>query len=270
MATESVIDVVPGDGIQTWVMQAAPVNAIGPEFLAALGAALDRALADESVSAVVLASGLRVFSAGADASWMAGVVSERGSAALLEEFNATMDSFRDACTRLRRAPLLVVGALAGHTLAGGLELAAACDLRFVADNERIKIGAPEMELFGAMPTGGGGVQFLARLMGPARALKFILDATPVPPREALRLGIVEAVLPPEDFLASVQAFATTAATRAGRVGLAASKRSILGGSELPLYEALEFDRSLHWDAMRRGNFLAGVDAFVAEFGGGSR
>jgi enoyl-CoA hydratase len=266
--TESLIEVVPGDGIQTWVMKSPPVNAISPEFLAALGAALDGAVADPSVAAVVLTSGLKVFSAGADAAWMAGVVNEHGSIRLLEEFNATMDAFRELCTRLRRSPLLVVAALNGHAVAGGLELAAACDLRYTTDDQRLKIGVPEMELFGAIPTGGGGAQFLARLMGPSRALRFILEATPVSPQEALRLGIVEAVLPAKDFLAQVQAFATTSAARAGRIGLSAAKRAVLGGVELPMYEALEFDRSLHWDAMRRGNFLAGVDAFVTKFGEG--
>ncbi len=268
MTDTPIVEVRSGAGIQTWVMQAAPVNAISPGFLGALSDALDGAVADPSVSAVVLTSGLRVFSAGADAAWMADVVKQRGSGQLLEEFNATMDTFRELCIRLRRAPVLVIAALNGHTLAGGLELAAACDLRFVADAERLKIGAPEMELFGAMPTGGGGAQFLARLMGPARALKFILDAAPVSPQAALELGIVETVLAQEGFLERVQEFASTASRRAGRIGLSASKKSILGGAELPLYDALELDRSLHWDSMRRGNFLPGVDAFVSRFGGG--
>ena len=91
--TESMIDVVPGDGIQTWVMRAAPVNAVSPEFLAALDGALDGALDDASVSAVVLTSGLKVFSAGADAAWMAGVVNEHGSAQLLEELRTSLSRF---------------------------------------------------------------------------------------------------------------------------------------------------------------------------------
>jgi enoyl-CoA hydratase/carnithine racemase len=248
------IEVRSGAGVQTWSMGLAPVNAIGPELLGALDARLREAVADESVSVVVLTSGLKVFSAGADASWMAGVVAEHGADGLLEQFNRTMDTFRELCTAMRRSPLLFVAAINGHALAGGLELAAACDLRFAADRERLQIGAPEMDLFGAMPTGGGGAQFLARLMGPSQALRFILDAKPVHPPEALAL------------LGEVDRWAEDVARKAGRIGVAAAKRAILGGAELPLYEALELDRSLHWDSMRRGNFKAGVNAFVEKFG----
>jgi enoyl-CoA hydratase/carnithine racemase len=242
------------------------VNAIGPEFLGALDARLREAVADESVAVIVLTSGLKVFSAGADAAWMAGVVAEHGADGLLEQFNRTMDSFRDLCTAMRRSPLLFVAAINGHALAGGLELAAACDLRFAADRDRLQIGAPEMDLFGAMPTGGGGAQFLARLMGASQALRFILDAKPVGPPEALRLGLVDGLHAPDELLPEVERWAADVARKAGRVGVSAAKRAILGGVELPLYEALELDRSLHWDSMRRGNFKAGVNAFVEKFG----
>lgn len=261
-----VIEIRHADGVQTWAMRLAPVNAIGPEFLAAVEAALADAVADESVSVIVLTSDLKVFSAGADASWMAGVVAEHGADGLLEQFNRTMDSFRELCAAMRRSPLLIVAAINGHALAGGLELAAACDLRFVADAERLQIGAPEMDLFGAMPSGGGGAQYLARLMGPSQALRFILDAKPVGAQEAFRLGLVDGLHEPAELLERVEGFAADVARKAGRVGVAAAKRAILGGVELPLYEALELDRSLHWDSMRRGNFKAGVNAFVERFG----
>ena len=247
-------------------MNQAPVNAINPAFLDAFEAELASVGEDETVAAVVLASSLRVFSAGADAAWMAETVRERGSQGLLAEFNRTMDRFREVCARLRRTPVLFIAALEGHTLAGGLELAAACDLRFAADSERIQLGVPEMDLFGAMPSGGGGAQFLARLMGPSRALQFILDAKPVNPAQAYALGLVERLLPAGEVRDGAQRFAEEVAKKAGRTGVAAAKRAVFGGVELPLLPALELDRSLHWDAMRRGNFLAGVDGFVASFG----
>jgi hypothetical protein len=86
-------------GVQIWSLGFAPVNAIGPEFLAALEAAE----ADESVSVVVVASSLRVFSAGADARWMKQVVEAEGAERLLERFKVTMDRFRDLCVRMRGA-----------------------------------------------------------------------------------------------------------------------------------------------------------------------
>jgi enoyl-CoA hydratase/carnithine racemase len=196
---------------------------------------------------------------------MAKVVNERGRSALMEEFIVTMDRFRALCMRMRQSPLLFVAALNGHTLAGGLELAAACDLRFAADDNEMLIGVPEMDLFGAMPSGGGGAQFLARILEPSRALELVLDAKPITPQRAAEIGLVHRLYSSATLLQESEAFAAAVGRKAGRVGVSAAKRAILGGAELPLYEALEFDRSLHWDSIRRGNFLAGVDAFVERF-----
>lgn len=266
MNTETTpLDVYCQNGYERWTLRNAPVNALGPEMLDALDAQLSATQADESVSAVVLTSGLSVFSAGADATWMAERAQQVGIDGLIEEFVRTMDRFRALCERMRRSPVLFLAALNGHTLAGGLELAAACDLRYAADNDRIKIGVPEMDLFGAMPSGGGGVQFLTRLLTPSRALHFVLDAKPVSPREGCAMGLVDRLADPDELLADVESFAAAVAAKAGRTGLAAAKRAILTGAELPLYEALEFDRALHWDALRRGNFARGVQSFVDQF-----
>jgi enoyl-CoA hydratase len=261
----ALVDVRLEDGHEVWSLQAGPVNALSPELLAALDAEVTRAIAREETAVVVLTSGLKVFSAGADATWMAELVQAEGMDALVETFVRTMDTFRALCIRMRQSPLLFVAALNGHTLAGGLELAAACDLRFCADSDRLKIGVPEMDLFGAMPSGGGGVQFLTRIMAPSRALQFILDAKPVSPREGLEVGLVDRLYDGAELLAETERFAADVARKAGRIGASAAKRAVLGGAELPLYEAMELDRSLHWDALRRGNFRRGVQAFVEAF-----
>jgi enoyl-CoA hydratase/carnithine racemase len=261
-----VLNVRDDAGVQVWTLQFAPVNAIGPELLDALEDQLDATLRDEAVSVVVLTSGLRIFSAGADAAWIGDVVREHGAEHLLGEFKRTMDRFRELCLRMRRSEVLFVAALNGHTLAGGLELAAACDLRFCADHAKVQIGASEMKLFGVLPSGGGGSQYLSRLLGPARTLDFILEAEPCAPQRALALGLVERLYPPEDLLAETEAFAARVASRAGRIGVNAAKRGILDAASLPLYEAIELDRVVHWDAMRRGGFLPGVEAFVERFG----
>ena len=267
MPDSKLIEIEGADGVETWLMNAAPVNALSPELLDAFDGALDRLQRNKDTSVVVLTSGLRVFSAGADASWMAKVVAEDGVDGLLEQFNVTMDRFRSVCIRIRQSPVLFVAAINGHALAGGLELAVACDLRFATDGEKVQFGVPEMSLFGAMPSGGGGVQYLARLMGSSTALKFVLDAEPVGPEVALGLGLVDWLLPAESVLSDTVDWARGVASKAGPVGVAAAKRSIIGGAELPFYEAMEFDRALHWDAMRRGNFTEGVAAFVEKFGG---
>jgi len=60
--------------------------------------------------------------------------------------------------------------------------------------------------------------------------------------------------------------ASAVAKKAGRVGVAAAKSAVLGGAELPLFDALQYDHAIHWDCMRRGNFVDGVANFVKRFG----
>jgi enoyl-CoA hydratase len=261
------LEIVPGAGIQTWKMNFAPVNQLSAATLPILAQAVSKAADDNSIAAVVLTSASRVFSAGADASEMARMAAEHGAGAtLVDQFNRTMDTFRELCIAIRRSPFLVIAALNGHALAGGLELAAACDLRFAADFDKIQIGVPEMDLFGALPSGGGGAQFLARLMGPSRALQFILDAKPIAPKAAYAAGLVDRLCAPESLLSEAEGFASTVAKKAGRVGVAAAKSAVLGGAELPLFDALQYDHAIHWDCMRRGNFVGGVADFVTRFG----
>ena len=255
--------------VRQWTMRQAPVNAINAELLAAFETALDEAEADSAVAAVVLASGLTVFSAGADATWMAQTVESAGPQGLLADFNVTMDRFRAVCLRLRQAPFLVIAALDGHALAGGLELAAACDLRFCADSEKLRLGVPEMDLFGCLPSGGGGAQFLARLLGPSRALEFILSAKPVHPARAREIGLVDRLCPAGQAGAQALEFAQQVADKAGRIGVSCAKQAIFGAGELPLSAALPLDGALHWDTMRRGNFLAGVEAFAKRYASGA-
>lgn len=264
---DPILEVRPGDGIQTWYMRYAPANALHPRFLAAMDDALTAALNDPTVAAVVLTSGLKLFSAGGDAAWMKQVLDTKGKDGLADEFNAVMDRFRALCMRIRKAPILFVAALNGHTLAGGLELAAACDLRFCSSFERLLIGVPEMDLFGAVPSGGGGGQFLSRILGPAKALEFILEAKPISPQAALTFGLVERLYEPGELIEKSEGFATAVAKKAGRLGVSAAKRQILGGAEIPLGDAMELDRAIHWDNMRRGNFLPGAEDFTRQFGG---
>jgi enoyl-CoA hydratase len=117
-----------------------------------------------------------------------------------------------------------------------------------------------------MPSGGGGTQYLSRLMGPTRALAFLLEAEPCSPSRALELGLVERLVEPDALVSETQAFAARIADRAGRVGVNAAKRLTIDAATLPLGEALDFDAEVHWDSMRRGGFVPGIDAFVAQFG----
>jgi enoyl-CoA hydratase len=144
-----VLDITGADGTQTWTMRFGRANAIDPEFLLGMESALEGAIADESISVVVITSGLRVFSAGADARWIGQVTREHGAPQLLTEFNRTMDRFRDLCLRMRRSDLLFIAALNGHTLADGLELAAFAR-RIAARAGRIGINAAKRSILDAV------------------------------------------------------------------------------------------------------------------------
>lgn len=262
----NILDVRRNVGSRTLRVMFAPANAFDPLLLSALHRALDEAVDDENIAAIVLTSGLRIFSAGGDAKWMSQQLAARGPQGLVDEFNRVLDKFRALCVKIRRSPLLVIAALNGHTLGGGLELAAACDLRFVADSEGLQIGVPEMELFGAMPSGGGGTEFIARLIGPSRALQFIFGAKPVNPILAYEMELVDCLCGPTELLANAEASATEVANKARRIDVAACKRAVFDGAEMPIAQALEFNRSLHWDAKRRGNFPKQAHNFDRRFG----
>jgi enoyl-CoA hydratase/carnithine racemase len=103
-------------------------------------------------------------------------------------------------------------------------------------------------------------------MGPGRALEFILEAENCSPARAFELGLVERLYIPEDLVSESEAFARRIAASAGRIGINAAKRSIMEAVSLPIYEGLEVDRVVHWDSMRRGGFLAGVEAFMKQYG----
>ena len=261
------IDVEQHGGTETWFLDAPPVNAISPELLDAFEANLTRIEADEDLAIVVLASRLHLFSAGADAAWMGEILRSGGVTRLIDEFNILMNRFRSVCVRIRHANALFIATLNGHTLAGGLEIAVACDLRFATDDDRIQIGVPEMKLFGALPSGGGGAAMLARLIGPSRAMDFILEGEPVTPRRALELGLVERLYEGPSLLPETLAFAGRVTERAGPIGVAAAKRDLHAAVALPFDEAMALDADIHWAAMRSGNFARRVTSFIDRFGG---
>ena len=85
-----------------------------------------------------------------------------------------------------------------------------------------------MDLFGCLPSGGGGAQFLTRLLGQAKALEFMLSAKPVSPSQALAIGLVNQILPDGDVEAAALEFAADVAQKAGRIGVTCAKRAVFG------------------------------------------
>ncbi len=145
-------------------------------------------------------------------------------------------------TRVDRFPKPIVAAINGHALGGGLELAMTCQFRIMMDNPKAKVGLTELNL-GIIP-GWGGTQRLMRIVGRPKALDMILFSKRLSAGEALEIGLVDAVHPPEQFMDEVNAFAQKIAERppiAVRCVLEAMAEGIYEGMDKGL--AKEFEGS---------------------------
>lgn len=234
------------DGVAVIRLTRPKVNALCAALLDELKAVAEQLHADPP-GAVVLTGGERIFAAGAD-------ISEFGGP---EEAQVIGRKFLEALDAVETIPRMVIAAVAGVALGGGCELALSCDLRVVADNAIL--GQPEI-LLGIIP-GGGGTQRLARLVGPAAAKRIVLSGDQVKADEALRIGLVDEVVPKEEL--HDRAFALAARYAKGAVvaqGLA--KRAIMDGLDGTLVEGLELEQQLFVEAFRTQDAAIGVASFL--------
>jgi enoyl-CoA hydratase/carnithine racemase len=234
------------DGVAVLRLDNPKVNALSGALLGELEAAAV-ALTKDPPGAVVVTGGDRIFAAGADISEFDGPDEAR-------EIGAR---FLRALDALAAIPRCVIAALGGFALGGGCELALACDLRIAS--ERAKLGQPEI-LLGIIP-GGGGTQRLARLVGPSRAKGLILSGRQVAADEALRIGLVDEVVPPDEL--HDRALARAAELAKGAVvaqGLA--KRAIDGGLDRSLADGLALEQELFVEVFTTEDSRIGVESFL--------
>jgi enoyl-CoA hydratase/carnithine racemase len=206
-----------------------PMNALDSRVQEELRAACREAGERSDVRAVVVYGGPKVFAAGADVKEMAAMSYQDmvdRSAALQSSFTAVAD-----------VPKPTIAAITGYALGGGCEVALACDLRICGDNARL--GQPEI-LLGIIP-GGGGTQRLPRLVGPARAKDLIFTGRFVDAEEALRIGLVDRVVAPDDVYAEAVALARRLAA-GPPYAMRAAKEAIDAGLETDLATGLEIER----------------------------
>jgi enoyl-CoA hydratase/carnithine racemase len=216
-------------GIATIRLDRPPMNALNFEIQDALPAAALEATARRDVSAVIVYGGEKVFAAGADIKEM-----QPMSYTDMVDRSAALQA---AFTVISRIPKPTVAAITGYALGGGCELALSCDFRVAGENA--KLGQPEV-LLGIIP-GAGGTQRLSRLIGPSRAKDIIFSGRFVSADEALRIGLVDEVVAPEDVYAAAR-------RRAERyVGgpayaIRAAKEAVDRGLEVDLETGLEIER----------------------------
>lgn len=190
---------VDGDGVAilTWDVPGASVNTLTDASTAAYVAAVEKALADPAVKGIIVTSAKKDFIAGAD---VQDFLADRSLAKLEAGSRAINKVFR----RLETAGKPMVAAINGTALGGGLELALACHYRIAADNPKTRIGLPEVTL-GVLP-GAGGTQRLSRLIGIRAAVPLLVEGTRLPVADALKAGIVHAVVPAGELIDKAKAW----------------------------------------------------------------
>jgi enoyl-CoA hydratase/carnithine racemase len=237
------------DAVGTIRLDRPPMNALNAVVQEELRAAAQAVTADDSVRAVVVYGGEKVFAAGADIKEMAGM----GYAEMAARAGALSSAF-DAIARI---PKPVVAAIAGYALGGGCELALACDWRVAAADA--KLGQPEINL-GVIP-GAGGTQRLPRLVGPARAKDIIMSGRFVEAGEALTIGLVDKVVPAgEEYQAAVAMVSQY--SRGPMQALRAAKQAVDGGLSMDLASGLAWESQAFAALFATEDKTEGMTAFV--------
>ncbi len=232
-----------------------PANTYTHEMMRQLDDAILRARFDKAVQVIVLTgSGEKFFCAGANIG-------------MLQTVDPTFKYYfclhaNETLTRFEQTPKLVIAALNGHTVGGGLEIAMACDIRIARRNAG-KIGLPEVAL-GVLP-GTGGTQRLARMLGKAKAIELMVTGRTFSFEEAQELGLVNEIYDADgpafmnDVLTYAKQFCTPnkAAKAVGNI-----KRSVQSGAEVPFSESLAIERELQQLLFQSKDAKEGLNAYV--------
>ena len=225
------------------------MNALNPTLVSELMEALEAFDSDEKVGAMVVAGSEKVFAAGADIKFMAEASEEE----------MRRSPFIGAFDRIRRIKKPIIAAVSGWALGGGCELAMACDM--IVASERAKFGQPEITI-GVIP-GAGGTQRLTLAVGKVIAMEMVLNNRTLSAQEALGFGLVNRVVPVENFLDEALSLAEEIAGRAP-LGVRAGKEAVNKVFEGSLTEGLSSERELFYNLFSTEDQKEGMRAFVGK------
>jgi enoyl-CoA hydratase len=226
------------------------LNALSPATLDELLRCCDEIRQDHAVRCLIVTGvGEKAFVAGADIAAMVAMSPMQG-----REFSRHGQRLMYA---LEDLPIPVIAAVNGFALGGGLELALACDL--VIASQSAKFGQPEINL-GIIP-GFGGTQRLARRVGVAAARLMIYSGEMIGADEALRLGLVNRVVPAGDLMAEVQKLAAALAGKAP-IALQQAKAAINAGSEIDLQDGCRYESEAFTVTFGSEDRTEGMRAFL--------
>ena len=247
-----------GGGVALLTLTCPPANGYSLEMMRDLDEAILRARFDREVEVIVISGeGEKFFCAGADISML-----ERAEPNFKYYFCLHAN---ETLLRLEHTPKLVIGALGGHCVGGGLEIALACDLR-VARKGSGKCGLPEVAL-GVLP-GTGGTQRMARMLPRSKAIELMASGERFDYDRAEHLGLVDRQIEAENeeaFLAAVFEYAGQfmnpghSSAAVGHI-----KRAVQGGADLPLEQGLALERELQAKLFSGPDAKEGLAAFMAK------
>lgn len=249
----SLVEYSVKDGLVIFELNDPPANTYTYEMMQELDSCILKARMDEKVHVIIMTGkGDKFFSAGANIKMLA-------TANPVFKYYFCLHA-NETLTRLEQTPKLVIAALNGHTVGGGLEIALAADIR-LAKKDAGKVGLPEVTL-GVLP-GTGGTQRLGRLIGKSRAIEMMATGKLFSFEEAQTLGIVNHVLEANGFWEKVLEYArqftppNKASKAVGRI-----KRSVCSGVEVPFSEGLAIERELQQQLFMSEDAKEGLNAYV--------
>ncbi len=227
-----------------------PRNVLTLPLIAEFEDIVDDLSRNKAIKAVVITGSGSIFVAGADIKVIASITSP-------EEGEVLSRRGQSLFNKIEQLPKVVIAAINGFCLGGGMELAMACHIRIVGD--RVRMGQPEINL-GIIP-GFGGTQRLPRIVGQAKAIELILSGDMINGEEARKIGLVNKVVPETEVVKQATGLAKKIASK-GRCAIEATLKAIEEGLNEPLSIGLGREAQLFGEVCRTEDMKEGISAFL--------
>ena len=239
------------EGVGLVVIDHPPVNILSKPVLLEIRDAVVKFQEDAAIRGIVLTGEGANFAAGADIKEIAQITDAAAGESISLEAHRLVRVIEDS-------ELPVVAAINGYCFGGGCELVLACHLRIASDKARL--AQPEIKI-GIVP-GMGGMVRLPRLVGPAKALEILLTGEPVSAQEALRIGLVNLVVPEAELRRQAVMFVAKRIGAMSKVAVAKILKGVRHALDLELADAIELEAKLFGEMMPTYDKSEGVKAFI--------
>jgi enoyl-CoA hydratase len=254
------VDVERQGPIARVVMHRKGNNAIAEDLMQELAAAFSELGDDPSVRVVILASAYeRYFSVGADLTSLGSI--DRSAPDALDQIGGFMKRMNSHFSAIEACPKPVIAAINGHALGGGSELTLCCDYRIMIEDGRSRIGQTESAL-GIIP-GAGGTQRLPRLIGKAKAMRFLIESARLSANEAEAVGWIDKAVAPVEFQDTIDQLAQKLA-KAATFAIGMIKDAVHRGFDLPLDHALAIESENFARASLSTDAAIGIMSFLSK------